>query len=64
MLYTKAIDSEMNMYEQKLLPDHRNIVKYYEHYKDDDYYYAILEYIKGDDLQTKLEQNRGYFSEF
>ena len=64
MLYTKAIDRERNMYKEQMLPIHRNIVKYYRHYEDAYYYYAILELIKGGDLQTKLNQNEGCFSEF
>ena len=38
--------------------DHSNIVKYHETYDDPDgYIYLIMEYIKGDELLTKIQES-------
>ena len=36
--------------------DHPNIVKYYETYQDEKYYYLVMEYIDGGELFTKITE--------
>jgi serine/threonine protein kinase len=44
------------------MPKHKNIVEYHHYQKTENYFYLILEFCKGGDLQRKLD-DEDVFSE-
>jgi len=60
-LHERAVAREIALYKD-WIPIHRNIVKFRRFHQDDENFYLVLEFCKGGDLQTKLNQE-GPFSE-